>query len=870
MVLATDAHTGTVFRLKKHPASSHPPVWTALPGTGPGTSLHMTSCSLSMADYIVGVALNGHAYSFCNDKWICMGGGAMLNSIDVGTDGYVLGVDRDGDLFGCQLQSTVVTPRMVSSQGLQLTRNNKSYEAGPESPQAPNLPSMLTTPRVQTASKRPMASPRELFEMAGSEKGSSISPNRNRSPTSDKATEQAPVGFMAQPSHSNSYSSRYDLARSESQRSKSSYASDIGVATTLTGLAVSQASRDRPGIAPTALGNAFPKPTGNGYPSTRTTPLRIRTTMLGSDGTSTSGRSAGDSYFSYKHITPTGASDDISLLASLLPNGNPYPEMSRVSSQRKSDGSLRSPLDYLPLSANSSCGSRQSVEQWHNNRGDRCNEQSGGKEELGTEDQPGFFENAPQPLGQEVGSEPSHVDSSGLWDANDGGNVVASKEELFDSDNARIDYDIHRRMINSETQKITSPNYEEPSGSLTKPLNLLRGNGALPSDKTEWIEAGDTDVRMENATEYVNTTRVPVQGSTSYDVLHQDKLGGQGVGEWGGRDRLDMNQDKREYSAAYPHNNIDIHFPLPPFPDPRSSYTTVHSSDTAVQARQVLSPDRRHYQTAKIPAVGIGSISGDKEELESEWQEDRGQEPASVLLPHRPSDASEVLMLQQQEFLRLTRLNSGPNTLPPSIPFNDLKDRNNQGDKESLSGEEREPGYYSACHSSQARSPYGAPAAYTTSAAVPNASSNLEMHKLHKRRVPLSSNHSQNTNNNNNNNNEEIQSRPSYSSSHLQSYLDSTYAARNTEEARKKRMSTTGTGQQLESFSDGGDPTAVQGYTVTDGVRQQPSQAGLSATQSRIQGEDDQGRWIGTPTTSDPRVAQHDVEVPKSKCCTIL
>jgi len=60
--------------------------------------------------------MDGQAHRLCNSKWVPLGGGAKLDSVGVGVDGYVLGVDLDGDLFGCQLQSTVAIPRRVSSR----------------------------------------------------------------------------------------------------------------------------------------------------------------------------------------------------------------------------------------------------------------------------------------------------------------------------------------------------------------------------------------------------------------------------------------------------------------------------------------------------------------------------------------------------------------------------------------------------------------------------------------------------------------------------------------------------------------------------------------------------------------------------------
>lgn len=232
LVLATDAYTGTVFRLKTHPTASHPPIWTALPGTGSRMSgVHIVQCALSMADFIVGVALDGQVYRFRNSKWIPIGGDLRLDRVSVGVDGFVLGINRNSDLFSCQLESSLIIPQGITSRGIPLAPYDKSDDVGPNSPQAPNLPDIPPTPHLQTVSKRPVASPRELFEMGAPDRGFPFM-NYERvgytgSGTTDPRQEaRSPLGTEPS-SRNNSFYARYKHARSDSQQSKSSYASDM-------------------------------------------------------------------------------------------------------------------------------------------------------------------------------------------------------------------------------------------------------------------------------------------------------------------------------------------------------------------------------------------------------------------------------------------------------------------------------------------------------------------------------------------------------------------------------------------------------------------------------------------------------------------
>lgn len=230
IVLATDAHSGTVFRLKLHPTGACPPVWNALPETGPGSRLHIVSCSLSTADFIIGVAKDGRVYRYSRSVWTPLGGGAKLDNVGVGIDGYVLGVDRDGDLLGCQLESTGITipPVLPMERPSSREWTHKAVKddelSAPSSPQAPNGPSLFNTPRQQSMSKR------ELFEKAAPARSSTF-------PTREPRTDTSRIMRTSSPLRESTGHKRTD-----SQMSKRSYASDIAIPKIPTGLSLSQPS----------------------------------------------------------------------------------------------------------------------------------------------------------------------------------------------------------------------------------------------------------------------------------------------------------------------------------------------------------------------------------------------------------------------------------------------------------------------------------------------------------------------------------------------------------------------------------------------------------------------------------------------------
>ncbi|KAF9149766.1 hypothetical protein BGX20_005902, partial [Mortierella sp. AD010] len=93
----------------------------------------------------------------------------------------------------------------------------------------------------------------------------------------------------------------------------------------------------------------------------------------------------------------------------------------------------------------------------------------------------------------------------------------------------------------------------------------------------------------------------------------------------------------------------------------------------------------------------------------------------------------------------------------------------------------------------------------------------------------------------------ETPSRPSYSSSYLQQYVDTTLSPQPGADAR---MSSSFGKQEIDS-------SPVNSSLVLRQPRRQ------SKSQGGIQGEDSQGRWVGGATVSDPPIAQFDPEVQK-------
>ncbi|KAG0046368.1 hypothetical protein BGZ83_008454 [Gryganskiella cystojenkinii] len=657
-VLATDSSTGRVFRLKTHPTASHPPVWSALPGTGPGTTsggggLHMVRCWLSMADYIVGLAKDGHAYRFRTHDWICLGGGAKIESLGVGVDGYVLGVDRDGDLFGCQLESLNVPrpaiPRRVSSRGFKLSRNknsgsdkdSNSEPHTPSSPQAPNgFPGLPSTPRQQAISKRPMPSPRELFEMAATtdkfnrtDSGRESFRDGTNTSSANGSTGVSSTVSTSPSSRSNSYRDRHKLDRSDSQLSnKRSYASDL--ASTLRYQGESYRSPVPGGSPRISATDASAIPT-----FADVTPLRIQTKPNLDNG--------GESYFAARAITTVGKSGDASPETSFPMGGNPYstdskppssshtPQSSATSGQVASIPSAESLL-YLSASSTSSSSSLASTtatpvsSSLQNSQHQKQQQQQ-----------------------QDVG-----VDG-------DKSEIKGSDEDPVDSMKFLSARRIHERdLAKKGDQGVTNLNGRNTVGDSGS------GSGMMNVDKEEIRSYPDSQgVETLPSHDHIRATS-PTTGESRL-IVNMSGVASGLEGYYGDKQELDQQQPpsftdsnrssleqyKKDWvsaQAAYgnvntPTSNLqhnystDYNSSVPSLSDPRTSYSTTddHSLDPPQQpwlSQQSLQQQQQH------------SGGGDFNQFQ--------QTPG--LLSHRSSDSSEILLLQQQEFLRLTRLRSQP------------------------------------------------------------------------------------------------------------------------------------------------------------------------------------------------------------------
>ncbi|KAI1317650.1 hypothetical protein EDD11_008078 [Mortierella claussenii] len=920
VVLATDAYSGTVFRLKTHPTASHPPIWIALPGTGSdfdlsdpshnlaqqqhgsmsGNTLHMVSCELSTTDYIVGVALSGHVYRFCNNHWVPMGCGTQLSSVGVGVDGYVLGVDRDGDLFGCQLESALVIPRRVSSRSdnsdslavskhwmrQQHTMKDQDESSSPSSPQAPNLPNNPMTPRVQAASQRPVASPRELFEMITAPSSLSIQQQHQRdkmgSLLSEDSDEYSPISSFTA-SRSDSYSSRRNksrggLERSDSELSKkSSYASDIGSAvgglSPLAGLRNSQATSEAIPAATTKDRNCGPV---NLFVD-RYEDRDENKQLYGS---------------SSKPATIIGATNDAFPANSRPVDGNPYSTESQASSQLSnlpketpvsfsSWDRLQPTLLSAKVSAASSMSStsaaaaaviaagqataaatRKTAATTPVVRGLRDPGYMGDKQEIEAE-----YEAEQEPSNDSMKSHlrnrQEFFGTTASRERKQGTSVPGSRA---DSNDARLSEgcgdsgnqahqllhsDHHEPDIHSSS--INSGDYWSP-GQLSASIHqgTQTGYRFRPPGESEWIKdkekAEILDPFFESSVD-MNRGAVSQSLASRYHDLDRDE--GKQDHDLGravpvNLNKADSHQDKEEWIEANANND---HYELPSIYVPSATDPSQHlyqQTPTRIETaypppkrdRRDLDPDF-DYQTDVLPSH---------------------PPPTALLASHRPSDSSDVLMLQQQEFLRLTRLSSNPASASSDIAnqhFGQSKDLhpNFSPYNDYLIADDQAP---SAVELSPAR--YVKPLQTTSSQPLPLGFHQRPDHDdniglISRRRIgpqvitgtgPGSA-----VNWHEKGGNDEVTDHPSYSSSHLQHYVDMTLA--------DNMMNSGSTSRNRRTFGLGTDPGATASPEM-----------GLG-----IQGEDIQGRWVAGSASSNAapgssRVSYYDGDVHKSKCCLIL
>ncbi|CAO3569433.1 unnamed protein product [Mortierella alpina] len=998
VVLATDAHSGIVFRLKTHPTASHPPVWTAMPGTGTagaagaaGAGLHFKSCSLSSANFIVGVTLDGHVYRFTHGAWVSLGGGAKINNVGIGSDGYVLGVDRDGDLFGCQLQDTVTIPRRVSSRNLQLNQYKKKESSAPSSPQAPNAPNIPTTPRLQAVSKRPMASPRELFEMATTSQRGQMD--------DEEPVAQLDGPRSSSPSSRGDYYTRYALARTESQLSKRSYASDLPSATTPTGLNILQQQR---------AGSPSPGPYGAPTASSKSLPLRIQTKGIGISGRYliSADESAGDSYFSSRPHTassmdghsspPTHATYDEELhsaksraspvLRTSSPHSprSPYldlawqnsarssrtdsPSTPRMSSQEFPQGytaasmigsgqfegkqrfsgtssSGDSPVTYSPakqrileraLSRSRSFQSQRS----HSSAPDGATGR-GSLQMDKDNDCTGTTSDAALVGSMSSQSQP-HVEPSELASAARATVPAATMEHDQDVDALcdSADSDIQNQRNSADSPSIITPSARQskehgPSPSLVSTEPPARMSEMLQQEKGSDVnmDVNIAETRPPDKEEILSEmTQKPTAG---WEPYKSEWIQG-GSGDY--HDQVDptyRTNDGSSLSASQQFWQSQEEHPSPPLPS-----SSLSSQD---QIRyQPSSPDLSHgtlssdqHQTQEL---GPNADPGLQQDQDPDHNPDLDLEyylsTPGLGSTHRPSDSSDILMQEQQEYLRLTRLRSRQsyafaafkNDKNHSKYFNTVQafgggnngfaidEKSKLGFDFSTVGElqqqqqqqvhgykgekqELEQQHYSSDPTQQDPVPEA-----TSSAFERRPSSSMGLFKKKRTQVPPIVVKA-------NDNDEEANSRPSYSSSHLQQYVD-TLAAQATPVDNRKDvpMITITNGTTVGDGSAAVAPTAGGGGgggTGTGGIGERATAApsvGTTAAPSAgtasgrtslsghprgpdtgvvhrnyeqlrtgIQGEDEQGRWIGGTSANDTTLQHYDPEVHhKSKCCNIL
>ncbi|KAF9120429.1 hypothetical protein BGW39_011387 [Mortierella sp. 14UC] len=1106
VVLATDAHTGTVFRLKLHPTGSCPPVWTALTGTGPGSSLHILNCSISTTDFIVAVAKDGRVYRYSHSVWTPLGGGAKLDNVGVGIDGYVLGVDRDGDLFGCQLESIAKTVPPLnldrpSSREWTYKAVRDDQPTTPSSPQAPNGPSLFNAPRQQGMSKRPTFSPRELFEMAASSTLGSpaAAGQRDRSPgagelrvdTTSKNRAPSPLGEVGRgpswaQSHPHVFAKGPGLDRSDSRMSKRSYASDITIPKTPTGLSLSRPSTPVSFRVPE--NDISSSPTEQPTTTTTTTtitpeaalpvlnqsrakasPLRILTKgMPISSAASLSTGHESESYFTSKPITIIGPSSNLSPMTSFPLDGNPYATGSKPSSGHStaqtpvtphSSDSYNNNNAILSVSSKSSDSSRQwtilgqQTVSPEETRALRQAEQEEGVSRAGNE--PALtaplssppLDSAPSyvPEGLGPGAEGQGQQQQQQQDVKDkrleqqrpsvtnvesgqgvaplinanGGTTVDGRVELA---GVNEDRDYHREGDTQPPQQPYQPLAPTTPAAIMPFIRNMQFN-RLPSntgsDKDEWIENaidddGGGDVGHDGAPGGVN-----IASYRNNDDEHV--WNGDAVAIQSNRD-----QDKREPFAPQFLRNESLQSPsttvAPIAPTPFQPFISRTSSPfLSTEGQQGSTPAFEQQQqqndfnifangqprTASFPSWDNNT----KQELFTNYnlyptsppdrqnvypqQQNLHSQPESpppllqprqdLLNQHRPSDCSEVLMLQQQEFLRQTRLRSQPSSVvagndPVLNSFSASPDKAEVHTEGSYFNSNGGDHYYNSnggdhyYNSNGGNHYYNNHNLYNNSNLDGNGNNQLrqigQQNQQHFQQYqdvlppsppppPQPSDYINNSNNSNNDNDsmrirtrfdkksdkdqkdenrrpslyilscptspspstypisqaldgeqqqQQVQhqqqhqqqqqedadapQRPSYSETHLHHYVETQVINQTTPKmANRQSMvfrSAVGVGDNANGAGIGvgrgdpsGGPTTRRRGNDPYGRRGSSSNsngatnattttlASTIASAGGIQGEDAQGRWIGSPTGVDQRVVTYPSEIHKSRCCII-
>ncbi|KAG0082789.1 hypothetical protein BGZ92_011392 [Podila epicladia] len=939
-VLATDAHTGTVFRLKKTNSAiqppSHPPLWTALPGTGP-RGLHIANCSLSTSDFIVGISKDGRSYRFSNGRWTSMGGGAKLDNVGVGEDGYVIGVDRDGDLFGFQLEKLLVPTRTVpkaiaiDGKGCDYNNNNKQEYEAMEMPKTPT--------QQRSFSRRPMASPRELFEMAASDRGNSsekLVVGGAAAATAAINAGRSSMGAASQPTRGNAYS-RYTMIRSESTMSKRSYASDIGSGrTTPTGLNIIQQPLQESSSQIAEVSSGASTSSGSLEMLSPKSPLRIHTTRTG------------DSYFE-----PRSDIEHLKSPASGFPvDGNPYTATrSLASSQNNTRNPSPASSTRTPVVSNSaisssslsaigssslsndltkelslSKGNHDNIKQEVSDSDDSVDlakvqrihalalarksgeGQSQSNKHLGTpiqpedntkpltpppEDQtrPSEHEEGPGEKEEVLAMEPGNI-RPGLFvvtrfDTEQGINVIAGGDSHDAQENQNVDTHLH-------TPPMTTPEEDrrQPFATSSKDIDLLSG-GQRPSTMDKSGEGFGEELGRGDSLR-VEMNLVELVAGENHPVEYKRRPFRPSVDE-GSTQHLYHQQPSPQSSEPQPYSIFSSNF----IPERETQHTDFIPTDPKHLFQQ---EDHPLYYPAPRPSS------------------------------HRSSSSSEEFMLQQQAFLRQARLrsesfqNNSINNISsnsgigktavienikveaPSSPI-PLQSFSLSSSKTELASypehalanpgqhqyyrQERKQEYHPFINTPPLVSPsvhhiisnidnymhidptmaHYIPPPITSQPQqqqqqIPNEERMLQLQRtqmqleqqrqqqlqlqlqtksIPRPQPPIPAHLPPQPERDKGKDPDEAASRPSYSSSHLQHYVDTTMVYQSGLASAERRQS-----QQMLRQRNG------NGVGVGGLMRQ-----------SGIQGEDAHGRWIGGADPSNVRQWSPD-DVHKNKCCTIL
>ncbi|KAF9327325.1 hypothetical protein BG006_009340 [Podila minutissima] len=924
-VLATDAHTGTVFRLKKTDPTtqpqSHPPLWTALPGTGP-RGLHIANCSLSTSDFIVGVSKDGRSYRFSNGRWTSMGGGAKLNNVGVGADGYVIGVDRDGDLFGFQLEKLLVPARTVpkaiaiDGKGYDFNNNNNNNKQEYEAMEMPKTPT-----QQKSFSRRPMASPRELFEMAAGDRGNS--------------SEKLSLGGAAAASaaiaagRSSSYS-RFTMVRSESAMSKRSYASDIGSGrTTPTGLNIIQQPSQDPLSQVLEVSSGASTSSGSLEMLSPESPLRVLT------------KRTGDSYFE-----PRSDTECLKSPASGFPmDGNPYiTTRSLESSQNNTRNSSPASSTRIPEALNSTIGSsslsndltkeRSLSKGDHDNKKQEVSDsddsvdlakvhrihalalakkggegQSQNNNHIGTsiqpedntkpltpppEDQTRSSEQEEGPgekeevLSMEPGNTRPELFVVTRFDTEQGINVVTGDGDSHDAqENHNVDTHLH-------TPPMTTPEEDkrQPFATSSKDIDFLSGGERSFSMASSGEGFGEGRGRSDSLRVEMNL--VELVAGEDHPEEYKRRPFRPSIDEGSTQQHPQQQQQPSPQSSG---------------PQPYSIFSSTSFPEKEKEHTDFIPSDPKHFFLQEDPSLYY---------------------QAPELSSHRTSGSSEEFMLQQQAFLRQARLRS------ESFQNNTINNTNNNsniGKREVFENIKEEapsspiplqllspstskteidtypehplanPGQHQYYQQEQKQEyqPFINTPPPLASTSAPHNINNIDNNmpfdpattpqitplitsqpeqqeqlpleerkrQLYQTEMQLEQQRLQQLHQPNpiprpqpsvpaylppqpggdkDKDTDEAASRPSYSSSHLQHYVDTTMVYQSGLVSAERRQS-----QLLLRRNGGGGGGGVGGLTRQGG----------------IQGEDAHGRWIGGSDPSDVRQWNPD-DVHKNKCCTIL